>query len=168
MPQLQVLDWQHADASIFHAVVVEKNVMSLILSIIILVAAFNIISGLTMLTSNKTREIAILRTIGMTKKTILKIFIYIGSIIGVFGTIVGVAIGLAVSINIDKIKSFLETLSGNELFSEEIYFLSQLPSKIDSVEIVIIIGFSLVMSFLATLYPAKKASQLNPVDALRF
>ena len=165
---LNVLDWQHADASIFHAVVVEKNVMSLILSIIILVAAFNIISGLTMLTSNKTRDIAILRTIGMTKKSILRIFLYVGSTIGVLGTMAGVAIGLSISLNIDKIKSFLEKLSGSDLFSEEIYFLSQLPSKIDSVEIAIIVVFSLLMSFLATIYPAKKASNLNPVAALRF
>ncbi len=165
---LNVLDWQHADASIFHAVVVEKNVMSLILSIIILVAAFNIISGLTMLTSNKTRDIAILRTIGMTKRSILRIFLYVGSTIGVLGTMAGVAIGLSISLNIDKIKSFLEKLSGSDLFSEEIYFLSQLPSKIDSVEIAIIVVFSLLMSFLATIYPAKKASNLNPVAALRF
>lgn len=165
---LQVLDWQHADASIFHAVIVEKNVMSLILSIIIIVATFNIISGLTMLTSNKTRDIAILRTMGMNKRSILKIFIYVGSAIGVLGTIVGVIIGLSVALNIDTIKSILERLSGSELFSEEIYFLSQLPSKIDSIEVLIIIGFALLMSFIATLYPAKKASKLNPIEALRF
>ncbi len=165
---LRILDWQHADAGIFHAVVVEKNVMSLILSIIILVAAFNIISGLTMLTSNKTRDIAILRTVGMTKHSILKIFLYIGSTIGVFGTGLGLALGLAVSLNIEKIKNFLEKLTGNELFSEEVYFLSQLPVKINPVEILFIAIFSLLMCFLATIYPAKKASALNPVDALRF
>lgn len=166
--KFNVLDWQHADASIFHAVIVEKNVMSLILSIIILVAAFNIISGLTMLTSNKTRDIAVLRTIGMSKKSILHIFLYVGSTIGVLGTVLGTVLGLSVALNINKIKAFLESLSGTDLFSEEIYFLSQLPSKIDIYEIITIAGFSLLMSFLATIYPARKAYCLNPVDALRF
>lgn len=165
---LKILDWQHADAGIFHAVVVEKNVMSLILSIIILVAAFNIISGLTMLTSNKTRDIAILRTVGMTRSSILKIFLYIGTTIGVLGTSLGLALGIAISLNVEKIKNFLEKFTNSELFNEEIYFLSQLPVKINPTEVLLIAVFSLLMCFLATIYPAKKASSLNPVDALRF
>ncbi|MDR0640122.1 MAG: lipoprotein-releasing ABC transporter permease subunit [Holosporales bacterium] len=162
-----VLDWRHSDASIFHAVVVEKNVMTLILSIIILVAIFNIISGLTMLTSSKTKDIAILRTMGLTKRSILRIFFYIGSSIGIVGTATGLALGLLVSLNIDRIKAFLEQLSQSSLFSEEIYYLSQIPSKIDWLEVTCIMAFSLVLCFLATIYPSQKAAKLDPVEALR-
>lgn len=165
---LQILDWQHADASIFHAVKVEKNVMSLILSIIILVAMFNILSCLTMLSSNKIRDIAILRTMGLQRKSILKIFIYIGSTIGVLGTMSGIGLGLLVSLNIEKIKTILDKISGSNVFNEEIYFLSQLPSKVDWIEVTVICIFSLILCFFATLYPAFKASKFNPIDALRF
>lgn len=163
----RVLDWKHSDSSIFHAVKVEKNVMTLILSIIILVAVFNIISGLTMLTNNKTKDIAILRTMGASKRSILGIFLMIGSTIGTLGTMLGVSLGLVVSTNIDRIKTFLETLSKSELFSEEIYFLSQIPSKINYTEVLLIVSFSLVLCFLATVYPAKKAAKLDPAEALR-
>ena len=162
-----VLDWKQSDSSIFHAVEVEKNVMTLILSIIILVAVFNIISGLTMLTSSKTKDIAILRTIGMTKKSILKIFFTIGSSIGLFGTATGISLGLIVSLNIDRIKQFLEKFSGSELFSEEIYFLTQIPSKTDWKEVSCISIFAIILCLLATIYPAQKASKLDPVEALR-
>ena len=165
--KMTVLDWQHSDSSFFHAVVVQKNVMTLILSIIILVAVFNIISGLIMLTNSKTRDIAILRTIGATKTSILKIFFYIGASIGVLGTTTGVTLGLLVSLNIDKIKQFLERFSHGELFSEEIYFLSQIPSKIDWTEVTYIVLISLALCFLATIYPARKAAKLDPVEALR-
>jgi lipoprotein-releasing system permease protein len=162
-----VLDWQHTDASIFHAVVVEKNVMTLILSIIVLVAVFNIISGLTMLTNSKMRDIAILRTIGATKKMILKIFLYIGASIGILGTTTGVALGLAVSINIDNIKQMLEKLSHSEFFNEEIYFLSQIPSKTDWREVLCITSFSFILCIFAAIYPARKAARLDPVEILR-
>jgi lipoprotein-releasing system permease protein len=165
--QFLILDWKHSDASIFHAVVVEKNVMTLILSIIILVAIFNIISGLTMLTNSKTRDIAILRTVGATRKSILRIFFYIGASIGVLGTTTGLGLGLLVSLNIDRIKRVLEGMSGSNLFSEEIYYLSQIPSQTDWTEVVGIAAFSMILCFLATLYPAKKASTLDPVEALR-
>lgn len=165
--QFLVLDWKHSDAGIFHAVVVEKNVMTLILSIIVLVAIFNIISGLTMLTNSKTRDIAILRTMGATRKSILRIFFNIGASIGVFGTMTGLGLGLIVSLNIDRIKSILERMSGSELFSEEIYYLSQIPSQTDWKEVAGIVAFSLALCFIATLYPAKKASTLDPVEALR-
>ncbi len=163
----RVMDWQHSDSSIFHAVVVEKNVMTLILSIIILVAIFNIISGLTMLTHSKVRDIAILRTMGATKRSIQKTFFIIGSSIGILGTILGIILGLTVSLNIEKIRRFLEKLSGSDLFNEEIYFLSQLPSKTDFVEVAIISIASIVCCLIATWYPARKASLLEPVDALR-
>ncbi|MDR1289438.1 MAG: lipoprotein-releasing ABC transporter permease subunit [Holosporales bacterium] len=162
-----VLDWKHSDASIFHAVVVEKNVMTLILSIIVLVAIFNIISGLTMLTNSKTRDIAILRTMGATRRSILRIFFYIGSSIGIFGTGTGLGLGLLVSLNIDRIKKVLEGMSGSNLFSEEIYYLSQIPSKTDWQEVAGIVAFSLILCLIATLYPAKKASNIDPVEALR-
>lgn len=165
---LQILDWQHADASIFHAVIVEKNVMTLILSIIVLVAMFNILSCLTMLSSNKIRDIAILRTMGIKRNSILKIFVYIGSIIGTLGTMSGIGLGLLISLNIDKVKTLLNKLSNVNVFNEEIYFLSQLPSKIDWFEVTIICSFSLILCFFATLYPAFKASKINPIDALRF
>jgi lipoprotein-releasing system permease protein len=168
LPQkYNILDWKHSDSSIFHAVRVEKNVMALILSIIILVAVFNIISGLTMLTNSKTKDIAILRTMGASKSSILKIFFVIGSGIGAIGTFLGVSIGLLVSLNIDKIKGFLERFSDNPLFNEEIYFLSQIPSKTDWNEVCIIVCFSLLLCFTATIYPAQKASKLDPAEALR-
>ncbi len=163
----KVCDWKHSDSSIFHAVKVEKNVMILILSIIILVAVFNIISGLTMLTNNKVRDIAILRTMGASQASILKIFFIIGSSIGVIGTTFGVLIGVMFATNIDKIKTFLEKFSDSPLFHEEIYFLSQIPSKIDYKEVIIITLFSLILCFIATIYPAKKAAKLDPAEALR-
>ena len=162
-----VLDWKHSDSSIFHAVEVEKNVMTLILSIIILVAVFNIISGLTMLTNSKIKDIAILRTMGMKKKSILKIFFIIGSSIGILGTTTGISFGLVVSLNIDRIKQFLEKFSNSELFSEEIYFLTQIPSKTDWLEVSYISVFAIILCLLATIYPAQKASKLDPVEALR-
>ncbi len=162
-----VLDWKHSDSSIFHAVEVEKNVMTLILSIIILVAVFNIISGLTMLTSSKIKDIAILRTMGMTKKSILKIFFTIGSSIGLFGTACGISLGLVVSLNIDRIKQFLEKFSDSKLFNEEIYFLTQIPSQTDWVEVSCISVFAIILCLLATIYPAQKAAKLDPVEALR-
>jgi lipoprotein-releasing system permease protein len=162
-----VLDWKHSDSSIFHAVVVEKNVMTLILSIIILVAMFSIVSGLTMLTSSKTRDIAILRTLGITQSSIMKIFFYMGASIGIFGTVTGISLGLLVSLNIERIKRFLESLSGSSLFNEEIYFLSQIPSKIDWYEVTYTAVFTLILSFIAALYPARRASKLDPAEALR-
>ncbi|MDR2667393.1 MAG: lipoprotein-releasing ABC transporter permease subunit [Holosporales bacterium] len=162
-----VLDWQHSDANIFHAVVVEKNVMTLILSIIILVAIFNIISSLTMLTNSKIRDIAILKTIGVTRRSVLKIFFLIGTTIGITGTLIGGITGIMVASNIDKIKKALEGLSVGELFNEEIYFLSQLPSQIDWLEVAYILSISIILCLLATLYPAIKSSRLDPAEALR-
>ncbi len=165
---LKVLDWQHSDAQIFHAVQVERNVMFLILTLIIVIAAFNIISSLIMLVKDKTRDIAILRTMGASRGSLLRIFLLTGSTIGSVGTLVGVVLGLGFSLNIEKIRQGLQGLIGTDLFNAEIYFLSQLPAKVNPNEIMLIIAMALSLSFLATLYPAWRAARLDPVEALRF
>jgi lipoprotein-releasing system permease protein len=165
--QLNAVDWQHSDAQIFHAVQVERNVMFIILTLIIVIAAFNIISSLIMLVKDKTRDIAILRTMGASRGSLLSIFLLTGSTIGVVGTLAGVTLGLSFSLNIENIRQFLQSLIGTELFSAEIYFLSQLPAKVNFTEVALIIGMALLLSFLATIYPAWRAARLDPVEALR-
>ena len=164
---VQALDWRHADLSIMHAVKMERNVMFLILTLIILIASFNIISGLIMMVKDKTRDIAILRTMGATKNTILKIFFLTGASIGGVGTLLGVALGLSFALNIEGIRQFLQSLTGAELFSEEIYFLSTLPAKVEFDEVLRIVAMGIGLSFLATLYPSWRASSLDPVEGLR-
>ncbi len=165
--QMRVLDWQHGDSQIFHAVQVERNVMFLILTLIILIASFNIISSLIMLVKDKTRDMAILRTMGASRLSLLRIFLLTGASIGVVGTLLGVGLGLSFALNIESIRQFLQSLTGTELFSAEIYFLSQLPAKVDWHEVVTVVGMALTLSFLATLYPAWRAASLDPVEALR-
>lgn len=165
---IQVLDWQHSDSNIFQAVQVEKNVMFIILTMIILIAAFNIISSLIMLVKDKIKDIAILRTFGASKNSILKIFFLTGAYIGVFGTIFGVFLGLLFALNIENIRQFLQKFLGVELFNAEIYFLSRLPAKVIWSEVGIVAAIALFLSFLATFYPAYRASRLDPVEALRF
>lgn len=163
----KVLDWQHTDQHIFHAVQVERNVMFVILSLIVLIATFNVISGLIMLVKDKTKDIAILRTMGTTKASIMRIFFITGSSIGMAGTLFGVGVGLAFSMNIERIRQFLQGFLGVDLFKAEIYFLSKLPATVNPKEVVTIAIMSLVLSCLATLYPALKASRLDPVEGLR-
>lgn len=163
----EIIDWQHSDSQIFQAVQVEKNVMFIILTLIIVIAAFNVISSLIMLVKDKTHDIAILRTMGASKKSILKIFFLTGSSIGIAGTTLGIFLGLGFSLNIEKIRKIIEKLLGTNLFNAEVYFLSQLPAKIIWGEVFLVSMMALFLTFLATFYPAYKASHLDPVEALR-
>jgi lipoprotein-releasing system permease protein len=162
-----VSDWQHMSSSFFQVVQVERNVMFIILALIILIAAFNIVSGLIMLVKDKMRDIAILRTMGATRGAILRIFFLTGATIGVTGTLTGLAGGLAFALNIETIRRWLERLLDMELFNAEIYFLTQMPCKIDSGDVIATVGMALGLSFLATLYPSWRAARLDPVEALR-
>ena len=166
-PNLTVVDWKRTNSSFFNAIQVERNVMFLILTLIIIVAAFNIISGIIMLVRDKSREIGILRTIGASRGMILRIFFISGASVGIVGTITGCFLGLLFSYNIDFIRRLLQKLTGTELFSAEIYFLSNLPSKVLFSEVILVAFMGLFLSFLATVYPSWRAASLNPVDALK-
>jgi len=165
---MRITDWQRVNAHFFNALQVERNVMFLILTLIILVAAFNIISSLIMLVKDKGKQIAILRTMGATRGSVMRIFFLAGASVGLVGTVAGFVLGLAFCMNIDRIKQLLEGLTGVELFAAEIYFLSHLPAKIDPIEVMQVVAMALVLSFLATLYPSWRAAGIDPVEALRY
>ncbi|MEQ8333037.1 lipoprotein-releasing ABC transporter permease subunit [Nisaea sp.] len=162
------LDWKQQNSSFFNALEVERNVMFLILTLIILVAAFNIISSMIMLVKDKGRDIAILRTMGASKGMVMRIFFMSGASIGVIGTIGGTILGLVFCDNIETIRQGLQSLTGTELFSAEIYFLSKLPAEVDALEVITVVSMALFLSFAATIYPAWRASRLDPVEALRY
>ncbi len=164
----EVHDWQQSNKSFVNALAVERNVMFLILTLIIIVAAFNIISSMIMLVKDKSRDIAIMRTMGAARSSMLKIFMLTGASIGISGTLVGAIIGITFALNIDSIKEWIEGWSGSELFSDEIYFLSHLPAEVEWSEVVGVVGLAVLISILATLYPAWRAAKLDPVEALRY
>ena len=156
------------NSSLFSALKVERNVMFIILSLIIIVAAFNIISGLTILVKNKIREIAILKSIGVLNKSIVKIFFMIGVIIGTSATIFGIILGVTFSMYVENLRQFLSTLFNISLFPEEIYFLSTIPYQIDFWSIFLISSCSIIMTCLVSIYPATKAAKLDTIKSLKY
>jgi lipoprotein-releasing system permease protein len=165
---IYMIDWQHRNATFFNALQVERNVMFLILTTIVLVAAFNIVSGLIMLVKDKGSDIAILRTMGATQGAIMRVFLITGSSIGVAGTLVGFLLGTLICLNADAIRRFFSWLTNTELFRPELYFLSRLPAEMNVGETTAILVMALGLSFLATLYPSWRAARLDPVEALRY
>src|SRR5712692_2181433 len=163
-----LIDWRQRNATFFNALQVERNVMFLILTIIVIVAAFNITSGLIMLVKDKGRDIGILRTMGVTQGAIMRVFMVTGASIGFVGTFVGFLLALLVCLNIESIRKFLSWLTNTELFSPELYFLSKLPADLDAGETTAVVVMALALSLLATLYPAWRAARLDPVEALRY
>jgi len=163
-----ITDWRQRNQTFFSALEVERNVMFMILTLIVLVAALNIISGLFMLVKDKGQDIAILRTMGATRGAVLRIFVMTGAAIGVVGTMAGVLLGVIVCLNVESIRQFFSWLSGTTLFNPELYFLSQLPAKMDVSETFSVVLMALALSFLATLFPAWRAASLDPVEALRY
>lgn len=163
-----VYDWRDMNKSFFNALQVERNVMFLILSMIILVAAFNIISSMIMLVKDKGHDIAIMRTMGATRGNMMRIFMLTGASIGFIGTLIGSILGISFALNIETIRSVLEGMTGASLWDEEIRFLSEIPAEIDWNEVLSVIAMAFCLSILATIYPAWRASQLDPVEALRY
>jgi lipoprotein-releasing system permease protein len=165
---VRIYDWQQANSSFFNAIQVERNVMFLILTLIIIVAAFNIISSLIMLVKDKGRDIAILRTMGATRGMIMRIFLLSGASIGVAGTLFGLVLGVWFADHIEQIRQFIQSIVGRDLFAAEIYFLTQMPAHVDPGEVTAVVLMSLGLSFAATIYPSWRAAALDPVEALRY
>ena len=167
-PDEFVYSWSDMNSSLFSALKVERNVMFIILSLIIIVAAFNIISGLTILVKNKTRDIAILKSIGVLNKSIIKIFFLVGITIGTTATIFGIILGVTFSMYIENLRQFLSTMFNITLFPEEIYFLSTMPSEINALSIFIISLCSISITIIVSIFPALKAAKLDPIQALKY
>lgn len=167
-PGVRVLSWEQTNSTFFNALQVERNVMFLILTLIIIVAAFNIISGMIMLVKDKGRDIAILRTMGATRGMVMRVFFLAGASVGVTGTILGLILGVLFCENIESIRQVLEKMTGTELFSAEIYFLSQIPAVMDWSEVISVVLMVLGLSFAATIYPSWRAAKTDPVEALRY
>jgi lipoprotein-releasing system permease protein len=165
---IYMIDWRQRNATFFNALQVERNVMFLILTLIVLVAALNIVSGLIMLVKDKGPDIAIMRTMGATQGAIMRIFLITGASIGVVGTGIGFIVGILVCTNVESIRQFLSWLTDTELFPPELYFLSRLPAELDVGETTAVVIMALTLSLLATLYPSWRAARLDPVEALRY
>ncbi len=165
---LLISDWRQRNQTFFSALEVERNVMFMILTMIILVAAMNIISGMIMLVKDKGHDIAILRTMGATSGAVMRIFVMAGAAIGVAGTLAGFVLGTLLCLNVESIRQFFSWLSGSTIFDPEVYFLSTLPADMDSGETASVVIIALLLSFLATIFPAWRASRLDPVEALRY
>ncbi|MFC0283476.1 lipoprotein-releasing ABC transporter permease subunit [Camelimonas abortus] len=165
---LMITDWRVRNQTFFNALQVERNVMFLILLLIVLVAALNIVSGLIMLVKDKAQDIAILRTMGVTRGAVMRIFLITGAAIGVVGTTLGAILGVVLAANVEAIRTFLNRLLNANLFPAELYFLSRLPSVIDPVEVAVIVITAFALSLLATLYPSWRAARLDPVETLRY
>ncbi len=161
-------DWRQRNRTFFGALEVERNVMFLILTLIVLVAALNIISGLIMLVKDKSSDIAILRTMGATKGAVMRVFLITGASIGIVGTLAGFALGLLLALNVESIRNFISHLTNTNLFPAELYFLSRLPADVNPTEVLTILLMAMVLSLLATLYPSWRAAKLDPVEALRY
>jgi lipoprotein-releasing system permease protein len=168
IPSLHLADWRQRNEGFFTVLEVERNMMFIILSVIVVVAAFNIISGLIMLVKDKGREIGILRTMGASKGAIMRVFLITGASIGVVGTLAGALLGVVFCWKIDQIRQFVAWLTSTNLFNPEVYYLTTLPADINARTTAVIIGMALVLSVLATLYPSWRASRLDPVEALRY
>jgi lipoprotein-releasing system permease protein len=168
VPDMELRDWQQQNQSYFNALQTERSVMRLILLLIVAVAALNIITGLIMLVKDKTGDIAVLRTMGATQGSIMRIFFLSGSLIGVIGTIVGAIAGAVFVWNIDAIETFLSFIFNTDLFPSDVYYFNAIPAKMQWGEVGLIVGWSLFMSFVATIYPAWRAARLDPVEALRY
>jgi lipoprotein-releasing system permease protein len=165
---LYISDWTRSHANFFRAVQIEKTMMSIILFLIVLVAAFNIVSTLVMAVTDKQPDIAILRTLGASPASIMKIFIVQGALIGAIGTLIGVFFGIPTALNVDVIVPFIERLLNVQFLSREVYYISELPSDLQKADVIVITLVSLVLSLLATLYPSWRASRVNPAEALRY
>ncbi|WP_428033063.1 lipoprotein-releasing ABC transporter permease subunit [Ancylobacter sp.] len=165
---IYIVDWRQRNATFFNALQVERNVMFLILTLIVVVAAFNIVSGLNMLVKDKGRDIGILRTMGATSGAIMRIFLVTGAAIGVVGTLAGFLLGLVVCLNVEEIRQFISWITRTELFSPELYYLSRLPAELNVGETATVVIMALILSLLAPLYPSWRAARLDPVEALRY